>query len=289
MELLVWHLREALQKGNSVRTAKNKEADFTDFMDFVGDPNTRVSELNLKQMYDYQSHLRKTCSPLTIRNRITLINVVFSDAKFKQQIEVNPFADFRHDRVPPSEEKDVLTADEMKKIGDMILQEKKKHWRKVWLAWQIARYTGMRGADILRLRFDNIDFENKVFLFRMPKQRNNFVAIPIRSSLLAILEKLKGHRGLIFDFKDNKFSDQILTKRFGHYIEKLKGSDFKKPGSHTPRHSVNQIMYDNNVFYEHRCYILGQKVPGGAQSKYIHKTKAHIERLHQVIESLPLD
>lgn len=290
MELLVWHLREALQKGNSVRTVKNKEADFTDFMDFIGDPNTRVSDLTLKQMYDYQSHLRKTCKPLTIKNRITLINVIFRDAKFKQRIEVNPFADFRYDPVPPSEERDILTAAEMRKIADMIWNEKRAHWQKIWLAWQIARFTGMRGADILRLRFENIDFENKTLSFRMPKRKNKLITIPIRSSLFSILEKLKGHKGLIFDFKKNlKFREQILIKHFAFYIRKLKGDGFKRPGSHPPRHSLNQIMYDNNVSLEHRCFILGQKLGGSVQATYLHQTKQHMDAIRQVLESLPLD
>lgn len=287
MELIEWHIRDAMLK-NKPRTIKNYEAAFSDFMDFIGDTSALADLLELKKMHEYRAHLREKVSELTASNRIKLVRAVFANAKRKQQLAVDPFRDYRGELVPPSEERDILTAREMSHIADMIKAEKKAHWARVYLAWQIARYTGMRGADILRLKFENINWEKRTLSFPMAKRRDLIITLPIRSSLFIILEKLKGKRGKIFYFENFVWTDQILSKRFRYYIRKLRGK-FKGAGSHTPRHSFNQILLDNDIAYDYRCFLLGQATPG-EQAKYIHKKQqSHIEKLRAIVESLPLD
>lgn len=288
MELIEWHIRDAMLK-NKPRTIKNYEAAFSDFMKFIGDTSVLADSLELKKMYEYRAHLRKRNSELSAANTIKLVRAVFANAKRKQQLAVDPFQDYRGEKIPPSRERDILTAVEMRQIADMIWQEKKTHWQKIWLAWQIARYTGMRGSDILRLEFENINWSNRTLSFKMAKRNDLVITIPIHKSLFAILAKLKGRRGKMFIFENFIWSEQILTKRFGYYIKKLKGPDFIEPGSHTPRHSLNQIMLDNDIGFEYRCFFTGHTIPG-EQKKYLHqKQKSHIEKLRAIIESLPLD
>ncbi len=288
MELIKWHLKEISTK-NKDRTVKNYKSAFRDFMNWLGDTAILTDSLELKQLYDYHSHLRQKNSELTTANSIKLIRAVFSHAKRKQQIAINPFTDYRGEPVPPSKERDILTASEMREIADMILQDRAAHWEKIWLAWQIARYTGMRGADIMRLKFENIDFDDLTISFQMAKRQDMIIVLPIRSSLMTILKQAQGKTGLMFSFHGLSYGDEILIKRFGHYIKKLKGDSFSRPGTHTPRHSFNQIMLDNDVQYEYRCFLLGQAV-AGEQAKYLHKKqRSHINRLRQIVESLPLD
>ena len=289
LELIDWHINDAITK-NKPRTVKNYESAFSDFMDWFGDTSIIASSIPLKKMYEYRTYLRaKGNSELTTANRIKLVRAVFSNAKRQQQIATDPFYDYRGESIPPSKERDILTAAEMRHIADMIRNDKKRHWQKVWLAWQIARFTGMRGSDILRLDFSNIDWEKKTLSFKMAKRKDLIITIPIHRSLFAILERLKERRGKIFSFEDFKWTEQILTKRFGYYIRKLKGSEFVGAGSHTPRHSLNQIMLDNDVGFEYRCFFTGHVIPG-EQKKYLHqKQKSHLEKLRSIIESLPLE
>ncbi len=289
MQLIKWHIREKIHVAKP-RTIRNHEATFTEFMDWLGDTAILVDLLELKKMYEYHAHLRqKGNSELTTSNKIKIVRSIFSHAKIKQQIAADPFMDYRGDPVPPSRERDILTAKEMNKIADMIWNDKKRHWQKIWLAWLIACRTGMRGSDILNLLFENIDWEKKILSFKMAKRRDLVITIPIRHDLFAALEKLKGHYGKIFAFENLKWSEQILSKKFGYYIRKLKGDNFIEPGSHTPRHSLNQIMLDNDVGYEYRCFFTGHTIPG-EQKKYLHqKQKSHLDKLRAIIESLPLD
>jgi integrase len=290
IELLTWHIREIMQV-DKPRTIRNHESTFSDFITWLGDANMIAGDIGLKKLYEYHSYLRqeRKNSALTAQNKIKIIKAVFSHAKRKQQIATDPFYDYRGEKITPSEERDILTAAEMRIIADMIWADKKTHWQKIYLAWQICRYTGIRGGDLLRLRFENINYENKTMSFRVAKLNDELITIPIHHSLFDILKKLREKHGPMFSFADFKWSEQILTKRFSHYIRKLKGNNFVKPGSHTPRHSLNQIMLDSGIQYEYRCYLIGQTV-AGIQARYLHKKeKSHIEKLRSTIESLPLD
>lgn len=288
LDLITWHITEKFHTSKP-RTLRNHEELFTEFMDWAGGPDILVDTLQSKQMYEYYRHLRgKGNSALTATNKIKAVRSIFAHAKIKQQIPINPFAEYKNEPVPPSKERDILTAAEMNRIGKMIIADKKKHWQKIYLAWKIMCRTGIRGADALRLEYENIDFERKTLSFKMAKRRDLVITIPIRSDLFRILEKLKGRTGKILNF-EGKWSEQILTKKFGDYIRKLKGNDFVEAGSHTPRHSLNQIMLDNDVSYEYRCFFTGHAIPG-EQKKYLHqKQKSHIDKLRAIIESLPLD
>lgn len=287
-QLIRWHIREKTHT-DKPRTLRNHEAFFKEFVDFIGGGDIMVEALQAKQMYEYYNHLRgKGNSALTATNKIKGVRSVFAHAKIKQQIPTNPFAEYQNAPVPPSKERDILTAKEMNRIGRMILRDKRKYWAQIYVAWKIMCRTGMRGADCLRLEYENIDWERKTLSFKMAKRRDLVITIPIRSDLFQLLKKLKGRSGKIFSF-DGKWSEQVLTKRFGYYIRQLKGDEFVEGGSHTPRHSLNQIMLDNDVPYEYRCFFTGHAIPG-EQKKYLHqKQKSHIDKLRAIIEALPLD
>lgn len=290
LELLTWHLREIIPI-DKPRTVRNHESTFTDFIVWLGDPSILVSSLELKKLYEYHSYLRqqRKNSALTAKTKIKIVKAVFSHGKKKRIIAIDPFADYVAEKIKPSKERGILTAAEMRIIADMIYTDKKRHWQKIWLGWKIACYTGIRPADELRLKFENINWEERTLSFPVAKLNDQVITIPIHHSLFEILKKLRGKKGNIFPFEDLKWSEQIFTKRFGYYIRKLKGDEFVKPGSYTPRHSFNQIMLDNDIQYEYRCYLIGHSIYG-TQSKYLHKKqRSHIDRLRSIIESLPLD
>lgn len=292
IELLKWHLEEILTLGRATRTARNYEEAFLKFIEWAGGENVLVRSLQLRQLYEYYSFLRKNGnSIISATTRVRLIRYVLSHAKQKQLIAQSPFADYRDETIPDSPPRDLLTPAEMKKIAEMILASQRRYRRQLWLAWQFGRFTGMRGSDILRLKCEDIDHKNRALTFYMVKRKKNpWVTIPLHWKLAKILRKLEGRTGKIFSFSGGEINERILLWNFRYFIAELKGPGFKRKGTHTLRHSFNHILEQQDVRYEYQCYLLGHILRmGGEHKKYMHpETSEMFKKLREVVDALPL-
>lgn len=292
LELLKWHLEEILKLGRSKYTALGYELAVKKFIEFVGGENVLVSSLRLKQLYDFYSFARNNGAAIisaTIWCRA--IRYMFAHAKRKQIISETPFADYRDEVVPRSPPRDLLTIAEMRQIGRMIRDSQIRDRRKVWLAWQIIRFTGIDAATTRRLLYENIDHENRALRFaRLKRRRDPWITIPIHWKLAKILLKYKGRTGKIFSFGDTTAGDRRLIHSFNYFITKLKGRSFKRKGPHTLRHSFNHILEQYDVRFEYQCYLLGHTIDrGGEHRVYMHPWSSEIfKKLRDTVDALPL-
>lgn len=292
LALLKWHLEEILAVGRAVRTARTYEYCFKIFIEWAGGENVLVRAMQLRQIYEFYAYLRKNGNSIVSADTVVQrVRFVFAHAKRKQIIPESPFADYVREIVPESAPCGLLTIEEMRTIAQMIKSSSSRYRRSLWLAWVMACMTGMDGASVRRLRYENIDLKNRAITFKRVKRRKNpWVTIPIHWKLAKILSRHAGRTGHIFPFySDSNEDEKRLTWSFRHYIKKLKGKGFKGMGTHMLRHSFNHILEQHDVPYEYQCYLLGHVLErGGEHKKYMHPETAVIfGKLRDMVDALP--
>lgn len=290
--LLKWHLEEILTVGRAVRTARTYEYCFKIFMEWAGGENVLVRTMQLRQIYEFYAYLRKKGNSIVSADTIVQrVRFIFAHAKRKQIIPESPFADYVRETVPESGPCGLLTIAEMRTIAQMIRDSPSRYRRALWLAWVMACMTGMDGASIRRLKYENIDHQNRAITFKRVKRRKNpWVTIPMHWKLAKILSRYAGRTGYIFPFSSDSVEDEKrLSWSFRYYIKKLKGKGFARMGTHMLRHSFNHILEQNDVRYEFQCYLLGHVLEmGGEHKKYMHpETTAIFAKLRETVDALP--
>jgi site-specific recombinase XerD len=111
-------------------------------------------------------------------------------------LKENPLSDIQPPKQPNKLPK-AITEDELKQVceavrEDYVAKREKGHVQEGGLIWRVplfrfAFYTGMRGSEIARLRWNHIDFANGLIYIREQKNRKE-QTIPLNSKAQAALE-----------------------------------------------------------------------------------------------------
>jgi integrase len=154
--------------------------------------------------------------------------------KFKMPKVANPFPVF-------------ISHSELMKIIEKVTREELKN------IYLLAYYTGMRRAEIINLRWENIDLEKGIiavsngngFTTKSKKDR----IIPICTPLLEILKKLhedKANDVYVFTTKEGaKFYDDLVGKQFKKAVRAAELNE--KIHFHSLRHSFASALVQNGV------------------------------------------
>ena len=180
------------------------------------------------------------------------------------------------------DKRSLLTLAEMKEISE---SEYVVGRPKLWLAWQLARFAGMRGPDIIRLRREWIDLKEETIKIYMAKRKGEIIKRPLHKDLIKYLRQY-------FDEHKTKPGEKIFewsvidfNQRFNYSI-KWVFPEAKNVGSHSPRHSISAYLR-NEAGWDRDWigYFLGH-TNKDVTGVYTHE---HLEKLRKMLNALPLD
>ena len=279
-ELFQWFVKACRSEKLAEVTIYGYELSFKNFKRWLAaHTDVRlVADISKRHLYEFRRHcLDAGNSPNTVRHKTSLIRTVFLRAFNEELIPRYPFIGFRNLRVDEPPLRPVLTMSEMKAISDQI------HNPELKLAWDIARFTGMRGADMTRIHMENIDHQRRAVRFWMAK-RHRWTVLPLYHKLSERLGEFAGKEGLLFPERKGR---KLFSQAFHRQIVLLKGPSFKCAGSHTPRHSFASFLYAQRVRWEDIAFLLGHKIRG-VTDRYI-RQEDHLEYFREILDGLPLD
>ncbi len=293
-ELLEWYLRGALKeslgdrkedaRAYSVVTIENNEYAFKRFIRFLKSEDTPIDQIEKRHLYEYRRHLsEKGWVDRSIKQDIATVKAIFKKAFDEGLLKEYPFWGFKLKRISKSRPRDILTFREMQEIAKTI---KDKYVR---LSWYIGMYSGMRLADIMRIKKEDIDHEKRTIKFWMAKRRE-WIELPIRSEVAKILDHFKGQTGPLIRFAKGASKTAYVTRVPSVYfdaIRKLKGKGFHRSGPHTLRHSFSHILDLNGVRWDDKQFLLGHKIKD-MTARYTHPEK-RLQYFHEVLAKIKFD
>lgn len=158
---------------------------------------------------------------------------VFRVAYYEGFMSHYPFLGFKYPRKENGQEQLILTPEEMRKIGELFTVDQPR------LAWTIARFTGIRGNDLMVLEHHDFDFKRGIIRYRNHKLRR-FEGVIIHPRLREYLVLLPNETGRVFSYRN----EQSLSAVFRRAIRRFKKDDFAgmRLGTHTPRGSLAHYL-----------------------------------------------
>lgn len=270
-EIKSWYIDIAKGEGLAQRTIYLRENAMQRLIRFAGD-DYLAKNITRERLNDFKRELLQTNSPAGARNMLSKIQTVFKKAFYENKIGVTPFVGFEYPRGRNDEQRPILTIDEMREISELFVSEKMR------LAWNIARFTGLRGNDVLALRGENFNNIIRVINFQSQKMQR-FEQIPLHPQLINYLADIPT-AGKIFDYK--YFGS--LSIEFSKKIRKFKGESFTPAGSHTPRHSLGAYLRNEKKWPWADIQMFLCHHPNTVTHRYTHD---NIEHLRPMVEALP--
>ena len=178
-----------------------------------------------------------------------------------------------------------LSREEQKKLEKYILEKKKTYSYGILL----SLYTGMRLGELLALKWENIDFKNKVILVNKticrvsdgsktkliedtPKTQSSCREIPINNCVIALLKELKQYQQnnseyVVSRIKGKRLETRSYQDSFSRILKKLK---IKHYGFHSLRHTFATRSLEIGVDIKTLSELLGHTNPTITLNRYVH-------------------
>jgi site-specific recombinase XerD len=224
--------------------------------------------------------LAEGVSPRTVNIELRCLTHMLNKAVEWEYIRVSPAKSVKlltYEKKPPR----FLTKEEVTK-----LLKASTHWsRPIFI---IMINTGLREGERRRLKFDDVDFENKRIIIRSSKSKN-FRAIPMNKDVEKTLKWLKGnyippHTNELYPRKDNQM-EYVICNEEGlpvHSIKNALANACRKAGlkgvsPHTLRHTFASHLIMSGVDLRTVQRLLGHKNISTTMM-YAHLTEDHLAR-----------
>lgn len=183
----------------------------------------------------------------------------FNEARIRNIVDKNPFELkgylMKPKSVKPTKKIDALTVDE----EERFIKELDKGYDDYTIVFYIAIYTGMRISEILALKREDIDFENKKIYVRKTLSH-------VEKGRILLENTTKTYAGM----RDVPILDILYNKLIEYKIDKKRGFLFLKKGNFIHATSFNarfqKICKNANI----RVYKKRAKIKGGRKTKKIY-------------------
>ena len=136
--------------------------------------NRYLHEITLSKINTYQSERKNSVAPITVNKEVAILRRCFSLAIQWGLAQSNPVKGIEHFKIPQRRIK-FLTIEEISRL----LQSCEGYVRDIILT---ALHTGGRKSEILGLRWEDIDFENRLVVFERTKN-DSVRQIPMTDAL----------------------------------------------------------------------------------------------------------
>lgn len=179
----------------------------------------------------------KKLSPATIKQCVVLLNRIYSWATKRRLYHgPNPCSKVELPRFD-NRQTDSLSADQIKKLlAELDTDSNQRACRVI----KFALFSGRRRGEILSLTFDDIDFDNRLIVFRGETTKNKRTqAIPANDGCMAVLEQCLKHKlgDLVFPCSTGKY-----YKSFPRTYYRIMDKAGIKARFHSLRHSFGSWL-----------------------------------------------
>lgn len=179
----------------SHRSAVNE---FTKFLNFAG--ISRLSEITTAIIDKYITYLRESKGNRanTCNNHLKNVKTQFNFAISHNLMKENPAKGCRKVEVNDAKKKSALSPEEYKSFM-AIAGKEYPHYYPIYYTFI---HTGLRLTELIKLKWQDIDFENKVLWIMKPKCKKKPDFVSMHDSLIRILEDLKKKSKSEYAFTD---------------------------------------------------------------------------------------
>ena len=255
------------------------------FENELNNENLNLFVLSLKQRYTFS----------TVNSVKQLINrslrYAFENGYAKENLKVN--VRLNQDKINKVE---ALAKVEQEKIACYVLNSKNNYY----YGFLIALYTGVRLGELLALKWNNVDFENKVIVVEkcastitknhktitivdLPKTQSSIREIPISKSLCTILKSLKQNSKcdyVIASKKNSMVMPRAYQRAFADMLKRLK---IRHYGFHALRHTFATRLLENGIDIKTISELMGHASPTITLNRYVH---TNLQNKRKALETL---
>ncbi len=269
-------------KGNTPRTIKWFRDDFLWFQRFANIESIEQLTKQLIESWIYKGKLEHNWAARTIRLRLQSLSLFLDWCVNEKIIEDNPCKRIPKPKLPKSIPKH-LTEDQ---VGILL------DWTKNYPYYSnferlrtiaiisIFIYTGIRKAELINLKFADVDLKNKTLFIRLGKCGKDRL-IPLHPSLIEILTDYLKDRKRLKKFcpyfftslnRDNKMGESVIKRM----VDKLRIKSGIHFYPHLLRHTFATLMLEGG------CNLFAlSKMMGHSDIKtttiYLGASKAHLQ------------
>ena len=250
----------------------------------------QIESLDNNVLQQYLIHLAsKDLSTNTIKLVWRLLKAVIKENK----VDI----DFEDIIIPQTHEKqvDAFTKVEQKQIEDKLnISRSPKH-----IGILLALYLGLRLGETLALKWEDIDFTNKLITIKRsvyikdnkltystPKTKSSIRTIPLPLFLEITLKKIKDKSSC--DFVVSQNDKPIVPRTYQHFFKSLqnKARITKPKGFHSLRHTFATRAIECGIDIKSLADILGHKNPNVTLSRYAHSMMDYKKQIMNKIGKL---
>lgn len=223
-----------------------------------------IGDINFKMVQDFfdQSIIKEKISPRTYNNRITALKTIFNWLVKRDYLLFNPVD--RVERIPePDPEITAFTASELK----LISRELPAWDYNLYVISQLIFYCFLRPAEIVRLQFRDIKWDQSMILVPGTKSKNRKTETIIMPDMLIsnIREWDRGHPEEWHLFSKNLKPGEIeiAPTRIAETWRKFADQHGIKKGIYSLKHTGNGMAFDQgmnprDIQLQNRHYSLEQ-------------------------------
>ena len=208
-------------------------------------------------------------SPVTLNRELACLKHMFTKAIEWEKVDYNPVKRVKLLREDNARLR-YLTCDEVQRLYENCAD----HLKPIVLA---ALYTGMRQGEILKLKWEDVDLEQKIIFVKNTKN-NEVREIPLNNLLTSTLKNIKFRSPYVFCDKDGRPYGSV-RKSFENALKKAAIQDFC---FHDLRHTFASHLVMSGVDLMTVKELLGHKTIK-MTLRYAHLSPSHKRR---AIESL---
>ncbi|MGE5621178.1 MAG: tyrosine-type recombinase/integrase [archaeon] len=225
-------------------------------------------------------------APKTINFYLDTVKALFNEYVERDTIAKSPFYHIKRVRLKKKtlleREEDYYSADEIKSF---FKQAMPGEYRNGFIGLFL---TGMRFEELSSLKWERIDWVNKIIQIRSDadfktKTSSSERDIPISNKLFTIIQAIKKNSSTDYVFSPDgkgKFKERKMLSVVKEVAEKA--GITKNATLHKWRHSFNSHLSQQGVDYSVRQYLMGHK----PQTMTDHYTKVDPKKLHSEVSKL---
>lgn len=258
-----------------------------------------IDDITVERLQNFFNNLsrEKALSSSSIQYTQTLINNMLKQAYINERIDKNPCEHVQKVKRDKPKKKNLLNLEHEKTFFNYFNNENFKN------VCVMALYTGMRANEILALKWEDIDIENKIIHVRhtlvyknkqnykltSPKSETSLRDIPMTSNVYKLLQlKKDDSTGFVFNEYGIPFNYNAINTELNCIIKKMNedGIPIKHISMHSFRHTFTTRCIENGMTPKVLQTILGHADVSLTMNLYTHCQDKQKQKEMMVLENI---